>query len=82
MYVPHIMGMKTTEKKGMPERIKVELGTDDRAVTAMQGCKLKRQLLADLLSQKVKYSRPPKVASTAELLLHSLRSVFNVIYFL
>jgi len=58
--------MRTTEKEGMLERIKAELGTDDKVMTAMQGCKLKRQLPADLLSQKVKYSRPPKAAGTAE----------------
>lgn len=64
----------------MAKRIKAKSGTDDRAVTAAQERKLKRQLPADLLSQKSKYSRPPKAASTSELLLHSLRYVFNVIY--
>ena len=67
MYMPHIMRMKTTKKEGTPKCIKAELSTDDRAVIAMQGRKLKRQLLANLLNQKVKYSRPPKEANTTEL---------------
>ena len=58
--------MKITEQGIYSKRIKAKSGTDDRAVTATQECKLKRQLPANLLSQKVKYIRPPKAASTTE----------------
>lgn len=66
MHVSHIRKMKVTEQGIYAKRIKVELGTDDRVVTTTQGHKLKGQLPADLLSQKVKYNRPPKEASTTE----------------